>query len=197
MIGDTAQRTRDSAVKAQTVPLRVQISKDAGPIPSESAFVPQPQTLRRGTVLQRTAEEIGEVVHNISQDRILERILKQIIDLSVPQVIGADHQGCDNRAASCEHAGLIEDCVSRQDLAANRSTSRDHAGPAKNWAEKEADPGKDKSTDQACQDSADSVLRQSGRCDRGGYAVGDARGSDHPNCKKHRDGSSGSVRRQG
>ena len=44
------------------------------------------------------------VVRSIPQDS-LEHIVEQMVDMSVPQVAGADEQRSENHAANCESAG--------------------------------------------------------------------------------------------
>ena len=52
-----------------------------------------------------TVEGIVEVARNIPQERSLEHTVEQIVEMSAPQVAGADQQRSENHAADCEEAG--------------------------------------------------------------------------------------------
>ena len=81
-----------------------------------------------GAYSERIAEQIAartcrkeqtvEAMKMIPQERVSKRIVKQIMACHKWQEQNVvDSQ---NHATSCEHEGPIEDCVSRQDPAANR-----------------------------------------------------------------------------
>ena len=65
-------------------------------------------------------EQTVEAMKMIPQERVSKRIVKQIMAPACHKWQEQNVEDSQNHATSCEHEGPIEDCVSRQDPAANR-----------------------------------------------------------------------------